>query len=123
MGAFGSQVSDSVFLMYGMTVPHRVYRLNRLLTMLAQNRHFIMELCTDIEREKAKTLKTVQMTRYPEAKEMRGIMKLTKREKDTKFGYKLTYVSELKDRTEKETLAEWLRRENKWRAERAKAKR
>lgn len=123
MGAFGSRVSDSVFLMYGMTVPHRVYRLNRLLTMLAQNRHFIMGLCTDIEQEKAKTLKTVQMTKYPEAKEMRGIMKLTKREKDTKFGYKLTYVSELKDRTEKETLAEWLRRENKWRMERAKVKR
>lgn len=123
IGAFGSPMSDSVFLMYGMTVPHRVYRLNRLLTMLAQNKDFIMGLCSDLEREKAKTLKTIQMTKYPEAKEMRGIMKLIKREKDTKFGYKLTYVSELKDRTEKKTLAEWLRRGNKWRAERAKAKR
>lgn len=122
MGAFGAVVTDSVFLMYGMTVPHRVYRLNRLLTMLAQNRKFILGLCTDLEREKAKTLKTVQMTKYPEAKEMRGIMKLTKREKDPKFGYRLTYMSDLIDRTEKETLAEWLRRENKWRAERAKSK-
>ena len=122
MGAFGGVVTDSVFLMYGMTVPHRQYRLNRLLTMLAQNRKFIMGLCTDLEREKAKTLKTVQMTKYPEAKEMRGIMKLTKREKDPKFGYRLTYVSDLKDRTEKQTLAEWLRRENKWRTERAKSK-
>ena len=76
MGAFGTRVSDSVFLMYGMTVPHRKYKLNRLLTMLAQNKAFIMENCTDLEREKAKTLKTVQMTKYPEAKEMRGIMKL-----------------------------------------------
>lgn len=75
-----------------------------------------------LNQEKAETLKTVQMTRYPEAKEMRSIMKLTKREKDTKFGYKLTYVFELKDRTKKETLAEWLRREDKWRTERAKAK-
>ena len=122
MGAFGRLVSDSVFVMYGMTVPHRVYRLNRLLTMVAQNRQFILGLCTDLEREKAKTLKTVQMTKYPEAKEMRGIMKLTKREKDPKFGYRLTYVSELKDRTEKQTLTEWLRREKKWRTERAKSK-
>lgn len=27
MGAFGTQVSDALFLMYGMTVPHIKYRL------------------------------------------------------------------------------------------------
>ena len=68
MGAFGTRVSDSVFLMYGMTVPHKIYRLNRLLTMLAQNKDFIMSVCTDLEREKAKSLKTVQMTKYPETR-------------------------------------------------------
>lgn len=122
MGAFGTRVSDSVFLMYGMTVPHRMYRLNRLITMLAQNRNFIMGICTDLEREKAKTLKTVQMTKYPEAKEMRGIMKLEERKKDPKFGYRLTYKSDFKDRTEQQTLVEWLRREHKWQKERAKSK-
>lgn len=122
MGAFGVRISDSVFLMYGMTVPHQSYRLNRLLTMIAQNRGFILNICTDLEREKVKTLKTVQMTKYPEAKEMRGIMKLDKRENDPKFGYRLTYISELKNRTEQETLAEWLRREKKWRTERQKSK-
>lgn len=49
-------------------------------------------------------------------------MKLTKRVPDPKMGFRLTYESELKDRTEKETLAEWLRRENKWQKERAKTK-
>ena len=53
---------------------------------------------------------------------MRGVMKLTKRVPDPKMGFRLTYESELKDRTEKETLAEWLRRENKWQKERAKVK-
>lgn len=120
MGAFGTRVSDSVFLMYGMTIPHRFFRLGRLITMLAQNKKFIERICTDLEREKARTLKTVQMTKYPEAKEMRGIMKLIKRESDSKFGYRLTYQSELKDRTERETLIEWLRREEKWRLARAK---
>lgn len=122
MGAFGTQVSDAVFLMYGMTVPHKEYRLNRLLTMLAQNEQFILNLCTDLEKEKAKTLKTVQMTRYPEAKEMRGIMKLTKKLPDKKHGFRLTYESELFKRTEKETLKEWLWREERWKKERAKSK-
>lgn len=90
--------------------------------MLAQNREFVYKICTDLEKEKVGHLKTVQMTKYPEAKEMRGVMKLTKRVPDPKMGFRLTYESELKDRTEKETLAEWLRRENKWQKERAKAK-
>ena len=122
MGAFGTQVSGALFLMYGMTVPHVKYRLGRLLTMLAQNREFAYKICTDLEKEKVDSLKTVQMTRYPEAKEMRGIMKLTKKVPDKKMGFRLTYESELKDRTQQETLSEWLRREDKWRKERAKAK-
>ena len=121
IGDYGNKVSDAIFLMYGMTVPHRVYRLNRLLTMLAQNRDFIRSICTDWEFEKVRRIRTVQMTKYPEAKEMRGIMKLERREPDSKFGYKLFYGSELKDRSEIQTLAEWLRREQKWQAERAKA--
>ena len=90
--------------------------------MLAQNREFALKICNDLEKEKVGHLKTVQMTRYPEAKEMRGIMKLTKRVPDQKAGFRLTYESELKDRTEKQTLQEWLRREEKWQKERAKAK-
>lgn len=122
MGAFGTQVSDAVFLMYGMTVPHNILRLGRLLTMLAQNRQFIMGICTDLEREKAKTLKTVQMTKYPEAKEMRGLMELTKKVEDKKMGYRLTYESSLMDRTEKDTLKEWLWREERWQKQRLKTK-
>ena len=49
-------------------------------------------------------------------------MKLTKRIPDVKMGFRLTYESELKERTEEQTLAEWLRREEKWQKERAKAK-
>lgn len=122
MGAYGTRVSDAVFLMYGMTVPHKEYRLGRLLTMLAQNRPFVYSICNDLEREKAGHLKTVQMTRYPEAKEMRGVMKLTKRVPDSKAGFHLTYESELFDRNEKQTLQEWLRREMNWKKQRAKAK-
>lgn len=122
MGAFGTRVSDAVFLMYGMTIPHKTYRLGRLLTMLAQNKKLIMSLCNDLEKEKAGHLKTVQMTPHEEAKEMRGLMELTKRIPDKKMGFRLTYESELKDRTEKQTLIEWLGREEKWQKQRAKTK-
>lgn len=122
MGAFGTQVSDAVFLMYGMTVPHKTYRLGRLLQMLTQNKALIMSICTDLEKEKAKTLKTVQMTKYPESKEMRGLMELTKKVTDKKMGWRLTYESPLYDRTNDETLDEWLRREERWQKQREKTK-
>lgn len=122
MGAFGTQVSDAVFLMYGMTVPHKTYRLGRLLQMLTQSKALIMSICTDLEKEKAKTLKTVQMTKYPESKEMRGLMELTKKVPDKKMGWRLTYESPLYDRTNEETLDEWLRREERWQKQREKTK-
>ena len=122
MGAFGTQVSDAVFLMYGMPVPHKTYRLGRLLQMLTQNKALIMSICTDLEKEKAKTLKTVQMTKYPESKEMRGLMELTKKVPDKKMGWRLTYESPLYDRTNEETLDEWLRWEERWQKQREKTK-
>lgn len=122
MGAFGKQVGNAMFLMYGVTVPHLKYRLNRLVTMIAQTRSLVLEVCDDIEKEKVKTLKTVQMTKYPEAKEMRGLMKLILRNRDPVKGYRLTYESELKDWTYPEALKEWLRREVQWRKARMESK-
>ncbi len=122
IGAGGKYVSDSIFIMYGMTIPHRKYRISRLLTMLVQNKDFIMSICSDIEREKVKHVKTVQQTKYPESKDMRGLMKLTEKYKNPRFGYKLTYQSEIFERTVQETLEEWLKKEERWRTERAKAK-
>lgn len=48
------------------------------------------------------------MTKYPEAKEMRGLMELTKKVPDKKMGYRLTYESPLYDRNAKQALNEWL---------------
>ena len=81
-----------------------------------------MSICTDLEKEKAKTLKTVQMTKYPESKEMRGLMELTKKVPDKKMGWRLTYESPLYDRTNEETLDKWLRREERWQKQREKTK-
>lgn len=60
------------------------------------------------------------LTKYPENKEVRGIMKLVNRQKDKSNGYKLTYEADLQSRSEQETLEEWLRRERQWQKNRAK---
>ena len=53
---------------------------------------------------------------------MRGLMKLTKKVEDKKMGFRLTYESELMDRTEKDTLKEWLWREERWQNKRQETK-
>lgn len=123
-GVFGisKMASDSVFVWYVMKVPHKIYRLGRLCYMLAQNRAFVDTLLDNIEQEKVTKMRTAMLTRYPENKEVRGIMKLVNRVEDKKNGYKLTYEAELVEgRSEQQTLQEWLRRENEWQKNRAKA--
>ena len=66
-------------------------------------------------------MRTAMLTRYPENKEVRGIMKLVNSGEDKKNGYKLTYEAELiEGRTEQQTLQEWLRREIEWQMNRSK---
>lgn len=107
-----------------MKVPHERYRLGRLCYMLAQNRAFVDTLLDNIEQEKVVKMRTAMLTRYPENKEVRGIMKLVNRAEDKQNGYKLTYEAELVEgRSEQQALIEWLRREKQWQTNRAKASR
>lgn len=122
-GVFGlsKMASDSIFVWYVMKVPHEKYRLGRLCYMLAQNKSFVDTLLDSIDQEKVVKMRTAMLTKYPENKEVRGIMKLASRTEDKKNGFKLTYEADLiKGRTEEQTLAEWIRREKKWQESRAK---
>lgn len=122
-GVFGisKMAADSVFVWYVMKVPHETYRLGRLCYMLAQNRGFVDTLLDTIDREKVVKMRTAMLTKYPENKEVRGIMKLVNRAEDKQNGYKLTYEAELVEgRNEHQTMVEWLRREIKWQESRAK---
>lgn len=123
-GVFGisKMAADSVFAWYVMKVPHEKYRIGRLCYMLAQNKAFVDTMLDVIDQEKVTKMRTAMLTRYPENKEVRGIMKLVNRVEDKHNGYKLTYKADLvTGRTEQETLKEWLRKEKKWQENRAKA--
>lgn len=122
LGSFGAELSDSMFMMYGMGAPSDKYRLYRLIVMMCQNREVLEPLCTDFEKEKLGTLKTVQMTKEIEASVLRGLMKKTNTVGDKKLGYHLTYMSGLFNRTNKQTLCEFLDKEERWRKQREKAK-
>lgn len=123
-GVFGisKMASDSIFVWYVMKVPHEKYRLGRLCYMLAQNKGLSNEFLNTVDREKVTKMRTAMLTKYPENKEVRGIMKLVNRVKDKENGYKLTYEADLVEgRDDKATLIEWLRREKKWQDNRANA--
>lgn len=92
--------------------------------MLAQNKELSNEFLGAIDREKVTKMRTAMLTKHPENKEVRGIMKLVNRVEDKQNGYKLTYETDLiNGRSQQETLKEWLRREVKWQENREKAMR
>ena len=107
-GVFGisKMQATSLFIWYVMKVPHMTYRLGRLLYMLAQNQNFINTILDDLEREKVTKVRTAMLTKYPENKEVRGIMKLVNRQADKNNGFKLTYEAEITMVEEGKTMAE-----------------
>lgn len=114
--------ADSIFVWYVMKVPHEKYRLGRLCYMLAQNKELSNEFLGAIDREKVTKMRTAMLTKHPENKEVRGIMKLVSRTADKQNGFKLVYEAELiNGRTREDTLKEWPRREIKWQENRQKA--
>lgn len=112
--------SDLLFK-FGMTAPSK-QRLNRLMYMLAVNKDMVYRFLTDIEKESIKGVMTVMITKYPESKEMRGLMKMVSKAPEGRTGFKLKYRCDLQDRTEGETLREWVLKESRWQKQRAASK-
>ena len=111
---------DKIFVWYVMKAPHKIYRLGRLCYMLSRNKGFIEMFLDTYEKSKIHKLCTTMLTRYPENKEVRGIMKLTNRVPEKENGYKLTYECELSEQrqTEEEVLTEGLKKEKQWQKKR-----
>lgn len=118
--AFGKELKELV-IMYGITPKHQTLRLNRLLTMIAVNKETLKNFVPEFRLNKFEGIQTTQLTKYPESKEMRGLMKLKRKEKG-KLGYKLVYHCEINKRTTQATLVEFLQKEEKWQRERQKSK-
>jgi len=119
--AIGAKILKDILIMYGITVPIKGIRLGRLLTMIASNQETLKAVLTDYQLSRLTGISTTQLTKYPESKEMRGIMKMVSKEKG-KLGFKLVYRSDIQVRTKEETLKLFLQKEELWKKERQKAK-
>jgi len=120
--AIGAMVLKDLLIMFGITVPIKNFRLNRLLTMVACNMETLKAVLTDYQISRLHGMQTTMITKYPESKEMRGLMKLYSKDKG-KLGYKLIYKAPIEEtRTKEEALKLFLQKETTWQKERAKTK-
>lgn len=106
---------------FGMTAPSE-QRLNRLMYMLAVNKECVFQFLNDIQRESTAGVMTIMLTKYPESKEMRGLMKLVGKQPEGKNGFKLKYRCDIQDKTKQEVLREWLQKEARWKKARESSK-
>jgi hypothetical protein len=111
----------SLTLSFAVGAPHKD-RMTRLVTMVALARETVELLMPPHLNAMTRFIVTLEMTRYPEAKGLRGLMKLESRTPDKKYGNRLIYLTEPTKLTRPQIVAEWVRKEQMWRRERAKQK-
>ena len=124
MGQFGSD-SDMVLLLYGMQAPviNKVWRVNRLITRVALTRDIIgMALGNGFMLNKVARVNTAQITKYPESKEYRGLMKMVKRQKTGDGKFNLVYRADVTEDELNEAYRKWYADEVRYQKVRAKEK-
>ena len=116
--SYSDKWSKHAILRFAFGATHDTLRLTRLATMLALQHDTLWLTRTPLSSMQiaaAQGLVTVEMTRHPEAKGLRGLMTLDNRQRHPD-GFKLVYASDWKEPAgPQEVLAEFLRREQKWR--------
>jgi hypothetical protein len=113
-------VRGALLLTFAVGAPHQ-RRLTRLITMVALLDETLRQVLKPDLHVLVDRLITVELTKHPEAKGLRGLMKLQNRRTDPKYGYRLVYGVGV-DR--KGTLANapglWRKKEDAWDQERAR---
>ncbi len=98
----------------------RYLRLNRLLMRYLTSKEFARQVETTLTDSlflpDLEVLQTTCLSKYPEVKVNRGILKLVRREKQPNGRFKLIYRSDFHDMTMKEVVAEWLKKHAKYSA-------
>jgi len=118
--SYSDKWSRHVILRFAFGAPHDTLRLTRLATMVALQRKSIDLWLTgtnSMALEASEGLVTVEYTRHPEAKGLRGLMKLDSRAKH-EDGNKLIYSAPWRHQTLAEVVAEFVKKETQWRKQR-----
>lgn len=121
MGKAAAAFDRYVLLRYG-SAPYHPLRLGRLMTMIALHRPTVESVADGQQRfyvAAAIGVVTAEMTRHPESKGMRGLMKMQERH-DHPDGYKLIYTAPwTENKTLNDLLKAFLQKEAQWRKARA----
>jgi hypothetical protein len=121
--AYADKWSRHIILRFAFGAPHDSYRLTRLATMVALQRSSVELWRTPLNAmalASSEGLVTVEYTRHPESKGLRGLMKIASRDKHPD-GYKLVYGADWRDQSLTGVLAEFLTKETQWRKSSTKA--
>lgn|GEM_PF-464217 len=109
---------NHMVLSFAFGAPHRQLRLTRLITAIALRRDTaltaVWNTAATLYLSVSEGVITVETTRHPEAKGLRGLMKLTSRDAHPD-GFKLIYEAPWTDKTVAEVLADFVAKEKKWR--------
>lgn len=119
-----TKYTSHLLMRFAFGAPHQELRLTRLATMLALRRDtakLVFTGASEILLAASNGLVTVEYTRHPEAKGLRGLMSLDSRSKHPD-GWKLSYSSPWSAVTLPETLTTFVTKEQSWRDSRSKAK-
>ena len=110
---FGQSVNGEwgQWLSYSMCIPYKKLRILRLSTMLQCCREIYMRNLSPRAREKATTLFTTMITKYPESKQHRGLMKLYEKESVGEKGWRLHYKAPVVDDSVDEVFKKWYQKE------------
>jgi hypothetical protein len=119
-GTPGGKDSAAVLLQFGMAVPQKRLRFGRLIGRLALCRQTLALILSHLEMYRCDTVRTAQLSKYPESKEQRGIMNLTERKRDPHHGYRLIYTAPVSDVSWDSSFEIWYKREERWQANRVK---
>lgn len=115
-----SKWAGCLLLTFAVGAPHKT-RLTRLVTMASLQEDVIKSALNAQLYALVQAVITVELTKHPEAKGLRGIMKLKDRRKDPKYGNRLIYWTEIDTRAMQLVVQSFVQKEQQWLKSRKKA--
>jgi hypothetical protein len=114
----GDNVKGALLLTFAVGAPH-TRRLTRLTTMVALSKDTLTKVLRPDLAVLIERIITVELTKYPEAKGLRGLMTLMRRP-DPKYGNRLVYGTAATTQALTAIPGIWRRKEDAWQKERQK---
>ena len=112
---------NTIILSYAVPAPNKTCRLARLLVEIAKSKKIVIDALSEKKQTQmvlytsvADSICTVEYTKYPEIKGLRGLMKIWRKDKQSESLYALHYGADLTDCDDQQALANFANAERKY---------